>query len=221
MTQVVRPPDVYQTLNKTDERLGSLERTDNVPVGTLLMYGGSEAPPGYLLCDGSAHSRTEFSNLFGVLGTRFGVGDGSTTFNVPNLANKFPLGLAPGVSPGSTIGQTGGEQNHILATAELPTHTHTASQPAHTHTDAGHNHASFNAGSNAAFMELNGTLNTAAGANQYGVTHQSFVTQTGYASLGTATPAITVNNAGGGESHNNMPPYITINFIICCGIRIA
>lgn len=83
-----------------------------VPPGVISMYGATTAPTGYLLCDGAAVSRTTYVDLFGVIGTTFGAGDGSTTFNVPNYSgsNRFPRGAA---TPGGTGGAT--------------THTHTLS----------------------------------------------------------------------------------------------
>lgn len=71
------------------------------------MFGGAAAPSGYLLCDGTAVSRTTYSDLFNIVGTAFGPGNGTTTFNVPDLRQRFPLGKsASGV--GSTLGGTGG-----------------------------------------------------------------------------------------------------------------
>lgn len=63
-----------------------------VPIGTVEYYGGSVAPSGWLVCDGSAVSRTTYAALFSAIGTSFGSGDGSTTFNLPNLINKFAEG---------------------------------------------------------------------------------------------------------------------------------
>jgi microcystin-dependent protein len=63
---------------------------DGNPAGSILMFGAASAPTGYHLCDGAAISRTTFATLFGVIGTTFGVGDGSTTFNVPNMAGRYP-----------------------------------------------------------------------------------------------------------------------------------
>lgn len=60
-----------------------------IPVGFILAFAGDQVPNGYLKCDGSAVSRTEYSELFGVIGTKYGSGDGSTTFNLPNLIGKF------------------------------------------------------------------------------------------------------------------------------------
>ena len=74
-----------------------------VPVGSVIMFAGSTAPTGYLLCDGSEVSRREHSNLFDAIGSTYGPGDGSTTFNVPDLRQRFPLGLAD-AGTGSVIG---------------------------------------------------------------------------------------------------------------------
>ena len=65
----------------------------NAPIGAIFPYGGSPAPSGYLMCDGSAVSRTDYSALFAVIGTSFGAGDGSTTFNVPDLRESVPVGI--------------------------------------------------------------------------------------------------------------------------------
>lgn len=63
-----------------------------VPTGAIMPYGGSSAPANFLLCDGAAVSRATYSILFGIIGTAFGVGDGSSTFNLPNLKNRIPMG---------------------------------------------------------------------------------------------------------------------------------
>ena len=62
------------------------------PAGSITQFGGSSTPSGWLLCNGSAVSRSTYSNLFTVIGTTYGVGDGSTTFNLPNLKGKVPVG---------------------------------------------------------------------------------------------------------------------------------
>lgn len=64
------------------------------PVGTILTFAGSTIPDGYLLCDGQAVSRTDYAKLFAAIGTIYGTGDGSTTFNLPNLINRFVQGSA-------------------------------------------------------------------------------------------------------------------------------
>lgn len=65
-----------------------------VPSGAILPYGGSTAPSNFLLCDGSAVSRTTYSTLFGILSTTYGIGDGSTTFNLPNMKGRVPVGYS-------------------------------------------------------------------------------------------------------------------------------
>src|SRR6516164_7389609 len=117
------------------------------PVGTVVDYAGGTAPGGWLLCYGQAVSRTTYAPLFTAIGTTWGVGDGVTTFNVPDLRGRGTYGkddmggsaanrITNAVSGvvGTTLGATGGNEGHTLSTAELPSHTHTITDPGHTHT---------------------------------------------------------------------------------------
>lgn len=91
-------------------------------VGEIRMWASFDAPPsGWFVCLGQDLSRTEYSELFGVIGTTYGVGDNSTTFNLPNFAAKSPIGQ---YSPGFALGQNGGETEHTLTIAEMPSHAH-------------------------------------------------------------------------------------------------
>jgi microcystin-dependent protein len=90
-------------------------------VGTIVPYGGASIPTGWLLCDGTAYSRGLYRTLYDAIGTSFGTGDGATTFNVPDLRGRFPLGQAAS-GTGSTLGSTGGAIDH---THTGPSHTHT------------------------------------------------------------------------------------------------
>lgn len=72
-----------------------------VPVGTIIPFAGNSVPQGYLLCDGSAISRTDYASLFAVIGTIYGAGDGNSTFNLPNLKDRLPR-MASGGSMGVT-----------------------------------------------------------------------------------------------------------------------
>jgi len=98
-----------------------------VPTGGMMMWGTASAPTGYLLCNGSAVSRTTYSALFAVIGTAFGSGDGSTTFNLPDFRDRFPVGAGTTYSANST----GGSKDAITVA-----HTHTGttdSNGAHQH----------------------------------------------------------------------------------------
>ena len=91
-----------------------------LPVGTIAPYAGLTVPTGWLLCDGTAYSRSEYRTLFDVIGTTYGTGDGATTFNIPDLRGRVPLGKAAS-GTGSTLGGTGGAIDH---THTGPSHTH-------------------------------------------------------------------------------------------------
>lgn len=109
-----------------------------VPTGVMLEYAGTTVPnSNYLLCDGAAVSRTTYANLFAVIGTTYGAGNGTTTFNVPDSrgrvtagADNFGTGAAGRLTvdgtflPSIAVGGVGGEQDHTLATGEIPAHTH-------------------------------------------------------------------------------------------------
>lgn len=104
------------------------------PAGTVSMFAGATPPAGWLICDGSAVSRTTYAALFGVTGAIYGAGDGSTTFNLPNLQDRFPLGKSGGSSLGATGGASTlnlqhmhGTGNHALTVSEMPSHSHSLS----------------------------------------------------------------------------------------------
>lgn len=185
-----------------------------VPTGTILDYAGSSTPSGYLLCAGQAVSRSTYSDLFTAIGTTWGVGDGSTTFNVPDLRGRLGAGkddmggtsanrlttAASGVD-GASLAATGGSQTHTLTTAQLASHTHTgttASDGAHTHTFA-----------------LNySPVDTASGTN-VGTTSNNAGTLPGStASNGAHTHTFTTAAAGSGDAHNNVQPTAIVLKII-------
>jgi len=133
------------------------------PVGAYLDYSGSSAPSGWLLANGQAVSRTTYADLFTLLSTTYGVGDGSTTFNLPDFRGRVAAGsdtmgttaasrlTATTMSGnGQGLGETGGTETHALITAELAAHTHSgstltaSSAGAHTHgtTEPAHTHLS-------------------------------------------------------------------------------
>ena len=114
---------------------GSLSWGFGTPSGSIMPYAGASAPSGWLLSYGQAISRSTYSALFSVVGTTYGVGDGSTTFNIPDLrgrtiAGQDDMGGASAnrlTTPinGDTLGAAGGSETHTLTVAEIPPHTHT------------------------------------------------------------------------------------------------
>lgn len=167
-----------------------------VPIGTVMDYAGGSAPTNYLLLYGQAISRTTYADLFAILGTTYGSGNGSTTFNLPDLrgrvvagqddmggssANRL-TGLTNGVD-GDVLGDTGGEQAHTLTTAQIPAHTHTIT-----------------------------TDGTRHGAN--GLATSSFFGADGNTSTDSNIVSQTSSSTGGGGSHNVVQPTLILNKII-------
>jgi microcystin-dependent protein len=177
----------------------------NIPVGGLMPYLGSSAPnANFALPFGQAISRTTYSALFSLVSTTFGTGDGSTTFNIPDLRGRAVFGLdnmggssasritvAGGNFDGTVRGGTGGAENHMLTTAEMPVHNHGI-------TDPGHSHAT------AIFKDQ---LTNGAGSNAYGATAGGVPTTTN-------TTGITINNAGSGGLHTILSPAMTLAYIL-------
>lgn len=212
------------TLPGTISLGGTLISTLNFsPTGSITMYGGSSAPAGWLRCDGTAISRTTYSALFSIIGTQYGVGNGSTTFNLPNLQGKFPLGGT------SDRGTTGGEADVTLTSAQIPSHQHgvgTYTIPSvgnHDHS-FGHTHDltnkyfqfSFGAGSGATLQALDNTGAAIPGANvaNSGVTSSQSSSTTGAAGAHDHIISGSSGSTGGSGSHNNMPPYQVVDYII-------
>ena len=97
---------------------------DTVPIGAVIEWDNDTIPDNWLLLDGRAVSRTEYKELFALYGTRYGAGDGSTTFNLPNRKTRVSVGKDSSDSDFNTLGKTGGEKKHTLTTAEMPSHRH-------------------------------------------------------------------------------------------------
>lgn len=147
--------------------------------GITVPYAGTSAPSGWLLCDGSAVSRTgSNAALFTAIGTAFGIGDGTTTFNVPNLKGKIPYGKDASDTNFDALNTPSvyvGEKKHQLTAGELASHTHTISQ----------------------VHIQNGSQSTS-----------------GSGSLQNSLVTASTDSAGNDTAHNNMPPYIVMNYII-------
>lgn len=97
---------------------------DTLPIGVIMPFGSDTIPKNWLLCNGQAVSRTDYQELFNTLGTTYGSGDGFTTFNLPDLQGKIPVGKDENDTDFDTLGETGGEKEHTLTINEIPPHTH-------------------------------------------------------------------------------------------------
>jgi microcystin-dependent protein len=106
-------------------RVATLE-ANQTPSGVIMQFAGVTAPAGYLLCDGTAVSRTTYAGLFTAISTTYGVGDNSTTFNLPDLRGRVPVGRHTSDSSFDVLGETGGAKTHTLTVAEMPSHSHPA-----------------------------------------------------------------------------------------------
>jgi microcystin-dependent protein len=180
------------------------------PVGSITAYAGASAPSGWLLADGTAVSRATYAALFAVCGTTYGAGNGSTTFNLPNLKGRVVVGLDASQAEFDARGETGGAKTVTLTEAQMPSHTHVQNAHSHTVTDPGHTHGqnvSANTGGTASRTDY---VNDNAGQ----VFPQGIVTDTATTGLSVNSATATNQSAGGGGAHNNLQPYLTLNYII-------
>jgi microcystin-dependent protein len=182
------------------------EKLNIIPPGTILAYSMNTTPAGWLDCDGSAKSRTEYKDLFDVLGETWGRGDGATTFNLPDFRGRTLIGSGNGGTgfTNRTLAQTGGAETHTLTIQQIPAHNHVAS----TASAGSHNH-NFKMGNS---DDKNFTTNygqrppgDSGGAHNRGIYTDN---------AGAHTHTVTVNNTGGGQAHNNMQPFAVIKYII-------
>jgi microcystin-dependent protein len=183
-TGIPSGPTASAGTNTTQLATTAFTLANSVPTGVINMWGTGTAPTGYLLCAGAAVSRSTYAALFAVIGTTFGSGDGSTTFNVPNYTNRMPYG--------TTLAATGGSADAVVVS-----HTHTA-----TSTDSGHTHGLTN---------LATASDTVSGG---GITIQTRTNSANTTATGNAVITTTVASAGVSGTNANLPPYLGINFII-------
>ena len=206
------------------------QTVDGTPVGTSIEGYWTTPPDGYLLEDGSAVSRTTYANLFNIIGTTFGAGDGSTTFNLPDSRGRVTVNKSSDTEF-NTIGEKPGSKTEAISIAQMPSHTHI--QNSHNHTQNAHNHTQ-NAHSHTVqpiyriggqTVGVNGTAIAGSGAYSGLPNPGAYSAMPAVASYQTravnqattvtnqATTA-TNQNTGSGGSHNNIQPSIVKMFAI-------
>lgn len=156
--------------------------------GDIKFIGHAAIPSGWLACDGAAVSRATYGNLFSKVGTTWGAGDGSTTFNLPDMRGRSPIGSGTGGGLSArSVGQVGGAEVHALSSGEMPSHDHRQRQSI-----------------NANGFEDAWVGNTTGGSSRAMTTGSS----------GFQSTAVFVAASGGSGAHNNMQPYAVCNFVI-------
>jgi len=154
-------------------------------VGEIRMFAGNFAPQGWFLCQGTLKPISTYTVLFQLIGTTYG-GDGTTTFRLPDLRGRMPVQ----VGTGNVLGQIGGEEQVLLTVNQMPNHRHAAA--------ASSNHGNQSGPAGALWAAASG------GSNPYSST--------------TPPPAQlaadALSSVGGGQAHDNLSPYLAINFII-------
>lgn len=167
----------YRNADNKFEQMFLQPTGDTLPIGSISAYGGENIPTNWLKCNGQAVSRADYPELFNTIGTTYGSGDGSTTFNLPNISERVIVGNN---GDGEfSLGNTGGEKEHTLTINEMPSHTHLY----RTSVGAGNAEGTLNMG------DLTGGVITGTYGNA-------------------------IQNTGGSQAHNNMQPYIALNYII-------
>jgi microcystin-dependent protein len=163
-------------------------QTDSPYVGEIRMFAGDFAPVGWALCNGQLLSISGNDALFNLIGTTYG-GDGQSTFALPDLRSRAPVHMGTGSGlPSWTIGQTGGVETVTLTATQIPSHTHLT-------------------GASAALGDSDNPAGRVPAADAAGTPHFAGTTDV---SLGSGALA----SAGGSGAHNNLQPYLALNFII-------
>ena len=188
--------DFQSTLKYKGTLIDTLIASTELPVGTIVPFAGTTIPSGYMACDGSAISRTTYAELYNAIGTTYGSGNGTSTFNLPDLNGRFLLGL----NSSHALASTGGAETVTLTKEQIPSHNHTASL----NNDGSHTHLFWFGGANGG----NGGQ-IACGNGRWGQDKGGDISSGGHNHGG-----ITVGNTGGGQAHENMPPFLATYYII-------
>ncbi|QDP44852.1 minor tail protein [Microbacterium phage Araxxi] len=186
------PGENGQVLIASSGQTTGLRWSTLVPAGVIMPFAGNQLPAEYLLCNGAAVSRSTYLALFNAIGELYGAGNGTTTFNLPNLQGRAPIGYDGTQTEFNALGKTGGAKTHTLSVNEMPSHTHDWVRDSGTSTTE----TSFN---------IPRHHKTTANGGE-----KTFATGT----TGEVVSYYNLGSTGGGAAHNNLQPYQVINYII-------
>jgi microcystin-dependent protein len=216
-TSVIPRADIDPTINSDISALQSGLST-LLPTGCLFQYAGGVAPSGWLLCQGQVLSISSYSNLYSVIGTTYG-GNSVSTFALPDLRGRVPVGSGGSYS----LGTTGGSETHTLTISQMPAHNHTGTinaTGAHTHTyqDAYFAENAGRTGNNvyglAASHDQDNNFYYRTTSNGFTSNPDDASTFLSTGSTGSHTHTMTNSSTGGGSSFSILQPYITLSYII-------
>lgn len=210
----------YQFLVSLWNRTGGAAGSQTFVTGDIKISASSTPQDGWVPCDGSTLDRTTYRGLFNVIGSAWGNGDGSTTFNVPNFNGAAPIG-------GTDIGSTGGSTTVTLGIANLASHNHPIIDPGHVHvvTDPGHTHALNDPGHDhaydaAVFDAVGGGGANSVADNSTGATTDSAATNITVLShvtnvtIANNTTGVTTSNVGSATPFSVQNPFGVVNYMI-------
>lgn len=175
-------------------------------IAEILMFGGNFAPRGWSFCGGQLLPISQNSALFSLIGTTYG-GDGRTTTGLPDLRGRAPMhaGTGPGLSP-RREGSKNGQETVVLTELEMPSHAHgaTLNLSVQLHAEKGP----------ATTSDPEGNMIASHTANAFKPYNPNEDKAMASQSIRDNNSSVTLNNTGGGQAHNNMQPYLVVNFII-------
>ena len=197
----------------------------NNPVGEITLWGTSTAPTGWLICDGVPANRSTYSALHTLMqaaGYPYGAGDGSTTFGIPNLKGKVPVGRDSSDVAFDTIGETGGSKTSALTSNNLPTHSHTGTASVTINDNTVDRVTRLSTQSLDGFATgLDSNTSLLQGTAALGLSNTTFGMAVGFETehTHTNTASVTINTSGGngtatGDTFSNLQPYVVLNYII-------
>jgi microcystin-dependent protein len=167
-----------------------------VPAGTIVQSAAINVPDGWFNCNGALLNKLQYIDLFAAIGNTYGGLITDLSFNLPDMRGRVGIGAGQGADLSNRVFATsGGAETHTLTTGEMPTHSHGV-------TDPGHAHSYVNTSNDQNLLNFE--------SNEWAADQEETPGKT----TGTSTTGITINNAGSGNAHNNMQPFLVIRYLI-------